>query len=146
MSAITDTELLARLPDTLIDHDNKEFYRGWLERKLVLNRCSDCGFWHHEPRAWCPNCWSHDVVPTEVSGRGTVHLLIFLHQGPSAPGVDYSTPHPVATIELEEQEGLRIQSTIVNCAKEDMRIGMPVTLTWVDRYDAPYPVFEPAKA
>jgi uncharacterized protein len=139
---VTDEELLSRFPDTLINHDNKEFYRGWLEHKLVLNRCDDCGTVTHPPRKMCPECWSRSVTPTEMSGRGTVHLLIFLHQGPPAPGVDYKTPHPVATIDLEE--GVRFTSTIVNCDKDDMHIGMPVKLTWVDRYDAPYPVFEPA--
>ena len=139
---VTDEELLGRFPDTLINHDNKEFYRGWLEHKLVLNRCDDCGAWNNPPRGMCPECWSRNVQPTEVSGRGTVHLLIFLHQGPPAPGVDYKTPHPVATVQLEE--GIRFTSTIVNCEKDDMKIGMPVKLAWVDRWDAPYPAFEPA--
>lgn len=143
MSGITDEELLSRLPDTLIDHDNKEFYRGWLERRLLLNRCNGCGTWHHPPRPVCPSCWSRDVAPTEVSGRGTVHLLIKLHQGPPAPGVDYSTPHPVATVELDE--GVRFTSTIVKCPLGEMRIGMPVQITWIDRYGVPYPVFEPAE-
>jgi uncharacterized OB-fold protein len=142
---ISDRELLERLPDTLIDHDNKAFYRGWLERRLLVNRCDDCGTWHLPPRAWCPHCWSGNITPTEVSGRGTVHLLIFLHQGPPAPDVDYSKgPHAVATIELVEQEGLRYTSTIVGCPNEEMRIGMPVQLTWIERYGEPFPVFEPA--
>lgn len=38
MTTVSDAELLAALPDTLIDHDNKEFYRGWLEHRLVINR------------------------------------------------------------------------------------------------------------
>ncbi|MGE0384660.1 MAG: Zn-ribbon domain-containing OB-fold protein [Gammaproteobacteria bacterium] len=146
MTASQDEELLARFPDTRIDHDNKHFYAGWLQKKLLLNRCEDCGHWHTPPRPLCPKCWSFKVKPTEVSGRGTVHLLIRLHQGPPAPGVDYKTPHPVATVELPEQPGLRISSTVVNCAPQDIRIGMPVKLTWIDRYGAPYPVFEPAEA
>lgn len=144
--SVSDEELLSRLPDTLIDHDNKEFYRGWLEHKLVMNRCDDCGTWQYPANAWCPNCWSHNVTPTPVSGEGTVHLLIFLHQGPPAPGVDYRTPHPVATVELAEQVGLRFTTTIVNCPNDQIRIGMPVKLAWVDRHGAPYPVFEPANA
>ena len=144
MTPATDKDLLDRFPDTLIDHDNKEFYRGWLDRRLLIDRCGSCGHWFHPPSAVCPDCWSRQVTATEVSGRGTVHLLIRLHQGVPAPGVDYATPHPVATVELAEQVGLRFTSTIVNCAPGDMRIGMPVQLTWVERYGEPYPVFEPA--
>jgi uncharacterized OB-fold protein len=83
-------------------------------------------------------------VPTEASGRGTVHLLVRLHQGPRAPGVDYSKPLPVVAVELAEQVGLRYTSSIVNCEPEDVHIDMPVTLTWIERYGAPFPVFEPA--
>jgi uncharacterized OB-fold protein len=143
VTEVSDTELLERFPDTWINHDNKEFYRGWLQRRLLLNRCADCGSWQHPPKPVCRSCWSTNVVASEVSGRGTVHLLIRLHQGPPAPGVDYATPLPVATVELEEQVGLRYTSGVVNCAPDQLRIGLPVRLTWVDRYDAPYPVFEP---
>jgi uncharacterized protein len=144
MSTISDRDLLDAFPDTLINYDNKEFYRGWLEHRLLLNRCEDCGRWHHPPRPMCPDCWSRNVVPTEVSGRGSVYLLIKLHQGAPAPDVDYSTPHPVATVELVEQEGLRYTSTVVNCPLEEIRIGRPVRLTWIERWGAPYPVFEPS--
>jgi uncharacterized protein len=141
--AISDAELLERLPDTWINHDNKEFYRGWLERRLLVNRCDDCGHWHHPPKPVCPSCWSSNVTATEVSGRGTVHLLIQLHQGPPAPGVDYATPLPVATVELEEQAGLRYTSGLINASPDQLAIGTAVQLTWTSRYDAPYPVFEP---
>jgi uncharacterized OB-fold protein len=142
VTSISDQELLEAYPDTPIDHDTKEFYRGWLERRLLLNRCLDCGRWHNPPRPLCPDCWSRWVAPTEVSGRGVIHLLLFLHQGPPAPDVDYSRPHPVATVELAEQEGLRYTSTVVNCPPEEIKIGTPVRLTWIERWGAPYPVFE----
>ena len=142
--AISDEQVLERFPRALIDHDNKGHYKGLLEKKLLINRCGDCGTWHTPPRSICPECWSENVVPTEVSGRGRVHLLTFLHQGTPAPGVDYSTPYPLATLELEEQQGLRFSATIVNCEREAMRIGMPVRLAWIERDGAPHPAFEPS--
>jgi len=147
MTATIDGEaLVARFPDTRIDHDTKHFYAGWLNRQLVLNRCGDCGEWHAPPRPVCPKCWSFNIVPTAVGGKGTFHLLTRLHQGPPAPDVDYKKgPHPVATVELDEQPGLRYTSTIVNCPADQVRIGMRVQLAWIERYGAPYPVFEPAE-
>jgi uncharacterized protein len=139
--AITDQELVDRWSDVQIDHINKHFYRGLLEKELRLSRCSDCGWWHHRPKPACPNCWSHNVVATPVSGVGTIHLLIFLHQGPPAEGVDYSTPHPVATVQLEEQDGLRFTSTVVGSTNEDIAIGKPVELDWTERNGRPYPVW-----
>jgi len=85
-----------------------------------------------------------DIEPREVSGDGTVHLLIHLHQGPPAAGIDYSTPHPVAAVELDEQAGLRYTSTVINHSPGELRIGLRVQLTWIERDGAPYPAFEPA--
>jgi uncharacterized OB-fold protein len=50
----------------------------------------------------------------------------------------------VVSVELAEQTGLRFTSTVVNCPPEELRIGLPVALTWIDRAGAPFPVFEPA--
>ena len=72
-------------------------------RELRINRCGQCGTWHHPPRPLCPACWSTDVKATPVSGDGTLFMTVFLHQGPPVEGVDYSTPYPVVTVELDEQ-------------------------------------------
>ena len=92
----------------------------------------------------CPECWSSNVVPTEVSGKGTVYLLVVLHQGRPLAGTDYSAPVPVAGVELVEQKALRYVAPIVNCEPGDVRLEMPVELTWVDRDGAPAPAFQPA--
>jgi hypothetical protein len=137
----TDEELLESFPGARLDHVNKEFWRGLLSRQLRLNRCDDCGWWHHEPKPVCPRCWSKALVATPVSGHGTIHLLMLLHQGPPAEGVDYSTPHPVVTVELDEQEGLRFTSTVVDVEPDRLRIGERVELAWIERMEHPHPVF-----
>jgi uncharacterized protein len=132
---------LAHLP---VERDTAEHYRGYLSRQLVMNRCADCQRWHHPMRPMCPACWSGNVEPTPLSGRGTVHLFMLLHQGPPADGVDYSkAPHPVVTVDLSEQEGLRFTSTMVDCPLAEIRIGMPVEMTWIERNGSPYPAFRP---
>ena len=147
MKAASDAELVELLPHLPVERDTAEHYRGYLRRELVMNRCAECGRWHHPMRPMCPDCWSWRVVPTAVSGRGTVHLFLLLHQGPAAEGVDYSkAPHPVVTVQLAEQASLRFSSTMVGCALRDIRIGMPVELTWIERHGSPYPAFRPAAA
>lgn len=142
---LDDAALIARFPGQALDPDNRAFYAGWLERQLLVNRCADCGRWHHPPQPVCPSCWSDRVVPTPVEGRGTIHLLIKLHQGPPAPGVDYSAgPYPVVVVELQEQTGLRFTSTIIDYQPADLAIGAPVELDWIERAGAPFPVFRPA--
>jgi uncharacterized protein len=142
---ISDEELLRRLPRTRIDHDNKVFYKSWLERRLLLNRCCACGSWHHPPVPMCPSCWAWNVVATEVSGRGTIHLLTWLRQGPAVDGVDYAAGYPVATVELDEQPGLRFTSTVIGAPPGELRIGQRVDLAWIEREGAPFPVFRPSE-
>ena len=140
--ALTDDELVERFAPYAVDHDTKDFYRGWLDHELRMNRCTSCGNWHHPPRPMCPACWSTDLTPTAVSGRGTIYLLILLHQGPPAPGVDYAVgPHPVVTVELVEQTGLRFTSTVVDVDPGDLAIGQAVELVWLDRDGMPFPAF-----
>ena len=141
----SDAELVERLAHLPVERDTAEHYRGYLRRELIMNRCSDCGRWHHPMRPMCPACWSWNVVPTALSGRGAVHLFVVLHQGPPAEGVDYEkAPHLVVTVELAEQAGLRFSATMVGSAPADVEIGMSVELTWIERHGSPYPAFQAA--
>jgi uncharacterized OB-fold protein len=142
---ISDEQLVARFPGQHLDRDSAAHYRGRLARQLLINRCNNCGLWRHPPKPICPSCWSTDLAPTEVSGNGMIHLAIFLHQGPPAEGVDYSTPYPVVTVALDEQPGLRFTSTVIDAPNESIVIGERVTLDWIERYGAPLPVFRLAK-
>jgi uncharacterized OB-fold protein len=136
---VTDEELVARYPGEGIDHDNKDRYRGWLEHRLLFNRCRDCETWHDPPKPICPSCWSSNVAATEVTGAGTIFMCLFLHQGPPIEGVDYSTPHPVVTVELDE--GVRFSSTVIDAERDLITIGARVTLDWIERGGSPLPVF-----
>ncbi|PXX01668.1 Zn-ribbon domain-containing OB-fold protein [Mycolicibacterium moriokaense] len=138
---VSDEDLIARFPGEPITHDNKVHYRGRLQRRLLINRCAECGRWHQPHRPVCPHCWSRNVVATDVSGAGTIHLAIFLHQGPPAGGVDYSTPYPVVTVDLDDAPGVRFTATVVGPSPDRIVIGARVHLDWVQRGGSPMPVF-----
>ena len=139
----SDLDVLNRFPGTMIDHDSKDFYRGLLDRQLLMNRCEQCGTWQAQGQSMCPQCWSTEVKPTPVAGTGEIHLLIFLHQGPQLEGVDYADGYPVAAVELDEQVGLRFVTTIVDYDKAQLKVGTRVTLDWAVREGNPFPVFRP---
>jgi uncharacterized protein len=138
---LSNDELVQRFPGEPITHDNAAHYRGRLNKQLLVNRCDECGVWHAPPKPVCPECWSSRVTPTPVSGNGAIFMNVFLHQGPPAPGVDYSTPYPVVTVELEEQVGLRFTTTLADADNDEIRIGRAVRLDWRERAGAPMPVF-----
>ena len=142
---VDDAEVLVAYPETRLDHLNKFFYAGLLRCELVLGRCASCQTWQTPLRPLCASCWSTDVVPTPISGRGTIFLLTLLHQGPAAADVDYSKGWPLAAIELEEQPGLRLPGTIVDCPPEQLRVGLGVTVTWIERDGSPWYAFRPGE-
>jgi len=138
---ISDEELLDRFAGYGVDHDTAAHLRGRLARQLLINRCAECGHWHHPPRPVCPQCWSTRVTAEPVAGTGTIDLTVFLHQGPPATGVDYSTPYPLVAVELDEQPGLRFTATVAGADNDDVRIGRRVRLDWIERDDVPVPVW-----
>ncbi len=127
-----EQELLAAFPAARIDHDNAAHHRGLLQRRLLVNRCTDCGTWHQPPRPVCPACWSSSVRAEEVAGTGTVALLTILRQGPRRPGVDYAQGHALVAVELDEQPGLRVAGTVVGIAADRVRLGDRVRLVWTE--------------
>jgi uncharacterized OB-fold protein len=138
---VSNDELVQQFPGELITHDNAAHYRGRMRRQLLINRCDDCKVWHAPPKPVCPECWSGSVTATPVSGEGTIFMNVFLHQGPPAEGVDYSTPYPVVTVELDEQVGLRFTTTVAEASNDQIQIGKRVRLDWRQRTGAPMPVF-----
>ena len=143
--ALSDDEVFAAFPGVLVDRDNIEHYRGLAAGKLLINRCSACGYWVYPHRPLCPQCLSWEVTPTEVSGEGKVFIYTLIHQGRDPNGV-LDGPIPAAAIELAEQPGLRYLATIVNCPVDKIELDMPVRLTWVSRDGRRWPAFEPLAA
>jgi uncharacterized OB-fold protein len=56
-------------------------------------------------------------------------------------------PYVVATVELDEEPGLMFLTQLVDCSEDDLRIGMPVEVTFVDLHpELTLPCFRPAAA
>ena len=113
-------------PLPLPDPETAFFWEATARRQLEILRCQTCKTWVHYPKPSCWNCSSGDLKPERVSGRGTVYSYTVTHQ--DVPG--YTAPFAVVIVELEEQAGLRMVSNVVDLPPEDVRIGMPVEVTF----------------
>jgi uncharacterized protein len=105
--------------------DAEFFWSGVRERKLLIQRCAECGQFRHPPRPMCPKCNALAWSAVEASGRGTVYSFV-LPRHPEFPFMEY--PYIVALVELEE--GTRIVTNIVGTTPEAVSIGLPVELTF----------------
>ena len=139
---IDDATVFETYRGVFITHDNVEHYRALAERRLVVNRCGDCGYWIYPHRPLCPECWSWNVKPEEISGLGTVYLYTLLYQLRDPRSMIHE-PVNVAAVELVEQDGLRYLARIVNCAPEAIVHGLRVQLTWIEQDGLAWPAFEP---
>jgi len=138
-------DVLAAFPDAAIDGDNLAFYAGLLEHRYLVNHCGACGRWSVPLRPLCPACWSEDVAPAPISGRGTCELTVVLHQPGSVdvPGADWSTPVPLVSAAIVEQPGLRVTLRLRGRDPGDVTLAMPVRMAWETVGSAELPFFEP---
>jgi uncharacterized OB-fold protein len=120
--------------------ENRHFWTGGAEGKLLILRCGACGRWVHPPAPACPDDGS-ELNPEAVSGAGTVFTYT-VNRHPYNPAVP--PPYVIAIVELPEQVGLRFMTNIVNCEPEAVTIGMPVRVVFEDHGEIFVPLFEPA--
>jgi uncharacterized OB-fold protein len=122
--------------------DTEFFWAGLRERRLLIQRCGDCGSLRYPPRPMCPTCTSLSWNPVDSSGRGTVYSFV-MPQHPRYPWHDY--PYIVALIELEE--GVRLVSNLAGIDPGQVTIGMPVHVDYAN-YDGDVVLhqFRPAMA
>jgi uncharacterized protein len=130
-------------PIPQITDENGAFWTGGRDGELLITRCTSCGYWIHPPSPRCPKCLSDRIEPSAVSGRGTVYSYTINRQA-WVPGLE--VPFVIAIVELDEQPGLRLMTNIVDVRPEEVEIGMPVEVAFVERGEAFVPIFHKVAA
>jgi uncharacterized OB-fold protein/acyl dehydratase len=108
-----------------VSMDTRFFWEGVEAGELRIQRCAECGELRHPPGPMCPHCHATKRDHVTASGRGVVHSYV-VHHHPPVPG--QRSPFVVALVELEE--GVRMVGDLLGCSREDVRIGMPVELSF----------------
>ena len=108
-----------------IHQETKAYWDGARNGELFIRRCRSCLAYHFYPRDFCPSCFSFEVEWVKTGGDGVIYSFTVCHR--PAPGFEQDAPYNLALVQLEE--GVRMMSNIVECANEDLRIGMPVEVT-----------------
>jgi uncharacterized protein len=124
----------------LVDDLNRPFWTGGAEGVLRFWRCDDCGYWLHPPSTRCPRCLSRSTSIADASGDAVVYTFTVNHQ-PWIPGLD--PPYVLAIVELAEQPGLRLTTTLAGVDPDDVAIGLPVRVAFEQYDDVWLPFFAP---
>jgi len=121
--------------------DNEFFWTSGRDGVLRICRCSDCDSYVHPPAPVCRYCHGTALAPAEVSGYATL-IGFTLNERFSLPGMP--APYIVAHVALEEDPRVRLVTNAVNCAHEDLHLGMRMEVSFEQFEDVHLPMFSPA--
>lgn len=107
--------------------DSAPYWDAAGKGELRMQKCSDCGHVRFPPSLLCARCLSEQSEWVQLGGRGKVYSWIIVHQS-QHPAFAPDTPYNVAIVELDE--GPRLHTNLVDCANDDIHIGMPVEVVF----------------
>jgi uncharacterized OB-fold protein len=139
-ATIIEPEVSRMLP--ALTDENRAFYTGGADGRLLITRCDACDRWVHPPTATCATCGG-PLRPEPVSGKATVFTYT-LNTQKFHP--EHQTPNLIAIVVLDEQDDLRVITNIVGAGIEDLSIGLPVQVLFERHGEIFYPVFEPTRS
>ena len=116
-----------------ISPEAEEYWEATRERRLVLQRCDDCGRTQFYPRALCVGCGATALSYVESIGQGVVYSHTTVMRSPGPP---FEAPYTIALVDLDD--GPRLLTRILGSAACDER----VELDWLPLEDGRHlPVF-----
>jgi len=106
------------------------FWREIPQRyNLLGNQCESCKHVYFPPRESCPYCRRKSMgkmKDIKLSGKGKIVSYTIIHSAPE--NFEGQAPYPMAIIKLDE--GPKVTAQIVDCDINDVKIGMPVNVTF----------------
>jgi uncharacterized OB-fold protein len=116
-------------PLPLINEETRPFWDYCQKHELRMQKCRQCGYIRYPISLVCPQCSSLEAEWAPLSGKGTVYSFT-IYRVAYHPAFQDAIPYVVAIIRLAE--GPRMESNIVGCKVEDVRVEMPVTVSFED--------------
>ena len=125
----------------LITPDTAFFWDGTAAGELRIQRCARCGALRHPPGPMCPACGeAADGGYAVAAGTGEVFSYV-VHHHPPVPGK--RLPMVVALVQLPE--GVRMLGEMPGVRPDQVRIGLPVKVTFVPAGEMSLPAWRPAE-
>ena len=110
-----------------ITEENRPFWDGAAEGKLMMQRCTDCSHVRYPIQPLCPQCLSESLTWTELSGRGAVFARVVYHQ---AFNKAWSGDVPYNMVVVQLDEGPRMFGNVVDAANDDVLVGDRLVVTY----------------
>ena len=123
------TEPVARKPLPRVTPDNRAFWEGCRQHRLLLPFCGACGKAHLPPGPVCPFCFADAIEWRPASGRGTLATFTIVHKE-WFPAFHPDIPYNVVQVELDE--GPRLTANVIDCPNDALAVGRHVEVVFDD--------------
>jgi uncharacterized OB-fold protein len=123
--------------------DDREFWEGCAEKRLIFQCCADCHTARHPPTPICAVCRSSRVEWRPAPAEAEIYTYTVIHHA-AHPAVTARLPYVAAVVTFENIKGVRLVTNITDCRPASIKIGMRVTVWWDDIGNGAYlPRFSP---
>ena len=124
----------------LITSADKAFWEAAKRHELLAYRCLNCGA-YYSVVIDCVKCSAPRMEWVKVSGKGKIYTYTVYYQIYN-PAWKEDIPYNAAWVQLDE--GPLILTNIVGVKNEDLRVGLPVEVTYDDvTEEVTLPKFKP---
>jgi uncharacterized protein len=131
-----------RKPVPQPDDVSRPFFEGALRGELMIQQCDACKAFLAPGSRLCTECLNESLTWTKASGKATLFTFAVMHQK-YHPGFFDELPYNISVVQLAE--GPRLNTNVVGVANEDLKVGMPLIVTFEDVGEGvALPKFRPA--
>ena len=116
-------------PLPIITDENRLYWDYARKNELRMQRCAQCGYIRFPVSILCPKCHSLEFEWSRLSGKGVIYSFVIYHTA-YHPAYRDEIPYVVAIIQLAE--GPRMESNILDCKVEEVKIDLPVEVVFKD--------------
>ena len=122
--------------------ETKPYWDGCKKHELHIQKCAACNHYQSYPRSYRPYSISDRVEWVKASGRAKVLSFTIVYR-PVTQAFAGDVPYVVALVTLDE--GPQLMTNVIGCPPEQVKIGMPVRVTFEDwTEEISVPKFKPA--
>lgn len=107
--------------------DSRPYWDAANHKSLAYQRCDACGQVQFPPRGHCVHCHRGPLRWETSAGRGEIHAFTVIHRAPT-PAFRAAVPYAMALVDFSE--GFRLLLNVQGVALADLRIGLPVQVTF----------------
>ena len=116
-------------PLPVVNDDNRQYWEYCKKHELRMQKCLGCGHVRFPSSIICPACHALEAEWTILRGKGIVYSYV-IYRTAYHPAFQDQIPYVVAIIQLDE--GPRMESNIIGCKIEEVKINIPVEVCFED--------------